>query len=106
MKRRDWRLDLDNHARGSSPGLWDDGNGVAEGGIVHLVNEDTEEGGSLFVRIGLELGVDLDDEGGSDGGEQTSLRHKSIHVAEHCGQHTNINVVSRSSSYFFINSLS
>jgi len=33
------------------------------------VNEDAEESGSFFVRVRLELGADLDDEGGSDCGE-------------------------------------
>ena len=66
-------LDLDNHAWGTSPRLWDGGNVVAEGSVVHLVNEDTEESGGIFVWIRLEPGADLDDKGGSDGGEQTSL---------------------------------
>ena len=58
--------------------MWDSGDAVAEGSIVHLVDEDTEESSGLFVQIRLELGVDLDDEGRSDGREQTSLRHKSV----------------------------
>ena len=57
--------------------LRDCGNVAAEGGVVHLVEEDTEEGGGLFVQVWLELGVDLDDEGRSDGGEQTSLTCES-----------------------------
>ena len=62
----------------SSPRLWDGGHVITESCVVHLVDEDTEEGGGLFIWIGL--GVDLDNEGGSDGGEQTSLWHGSIHV--------------------------
>ena len=65
------RLDLDNHVWRSSPRLWDGGHVITESCVVHLVDEDTEEGGGLFIWIGL--GVDLDNEGGSDGGEQTSL---------------------------------
>jgi len=37
------------------------------------VDKDAEESGCLFVRVLPELGVDLDDERGSDGGKQTSL---------------------------------
>jgi len=60
--------------------LRNDGSVAAERGVVHLVDEDAEESGRLFVRIGLELRMDLDDEGGSDGGEQTSLRSISVRV--------------------------
>ena len=70
-------MNLDNRAWGTSPRLWDGGNTVAVGGVVHLIDEEAEESGGLFVRIRLELGVDLDDKGGSDGREQTSLRHQS-----------------------------
>jgi hypothetical protein len=49
--------------------LWKGGRIVAKGGIVDLVDEDTEEGGGFVVRVRLELGVDLDDECGGDGGE-------------------------------------
>ena len=66
-------MDLDDHAWRTNPRLWDSGNSVAERSVVHLVNEDTEESSRLLVWIRLELGIDLDDEGGSDGGEQTSL---------------------------------
>ena len=54
--------------------LWDARYVVAKSGVVHFVNEDSEESGGLFVRIGLELRVDLDDERGGNGGEQTGLR--------------------------------
>jgi hypothetical protein len=53
--------------------LWECGRVVAEGGVVDLVEKDAEESGCLVVRIGLELGVDLDDERRGDGGEQTGL---------------------------------
>jgi len=59
--------------RGTGPRQWNCGNVITEGGVVDLVDEDTEESGCLFVRVLLELGVDFDDERGSDGGEQTSL---------------------------------
>jgi len=65
-------LDLDDHVWGTGP-LREGGRVVSEGGIVDLVDEDTEEGGSLTVRVGSELGLDIDDEYGGDGGEQTSL---------------------------------
>ena len=42
-----------------------------EGGVVNFVNEDAEEGGSLVTRVKLELGVDLYNERGGDGGKQT-----------------------------------
>ena len=49
---------------------------VAESGAVHLVNQDAEKSGGLFVWVGLELRVDFDDEGGSHSREQTSLSSK------------------------------
>jgi len=52
------------------------GNVVTESGVVDLVDEDTEESGGLFVGVWLELRVDLDDECGGDGGEQTSLYYE------------------------------
>ena len=42
-------------------------------GVVNLVDEDTEESGCFFIWVLLEPGVDLNDEGGSDSGEQASL---------------------------------
>jgi hypothetical protein len=60
--------------------LWEGGNVSSECGVVDLVNEDAEEGSSVGVRIGLQLSVDLDDEGGSDRGEQTGLMTESTRV--------------------------
>ena len=57
----------------TSPRLWDGGNVVAEGGIVHIVEDDAEESSTFLVWVRLELRVDLNDKGGSDGREQTSL---------------------------------
>ena len=56
--------------------MWDAWNIIAEGGVVHLVDKNTEETSGLFVWIGLELGVDLDNECRSHGGEETGLPFK------------------------------
>jgi len=71
--REEDRLNLYDRVCGTGPRRWDCGNVIAERGVVDLVDEDTEEGGCLFVRVLLKLGVDLDDESGSNGGKQTSL---------------------------------
>ena len=47
--------------------MWESGNIISEGGVVDLVNKNTKERGGFVARIGLELGVDLDYERGSDG---------------------------------------
>ena len=65
-------LGLDDRVRRACP-LWESGGVVSEGGIVDLVDENTEESSSLTTRVGLELGLDVDDESRSDGGEQASL---------------------------------
>jgi hypothetical protein len=62
-----------DHCAGRTLLLWEGGGVVAEGGVVDLVDENAEKGGGLVVRVRLELGDDLDDECGGDGGEQTSL---------------------------------
>ena len=59
---------MDHCAGGAGP-LWESRNVVSERVIVDLVNKDTEEGGSLDVGIGPELGVYSDDECRSDSGE-------------------------------------
>ena len=51
---------------GTGP-LRDGRSATVESGVVHLVDEDTEEGSGLFVRVWLELRVDQDDECGSHG---------------------------------------
>ena len=53
--------------------LWESGNIVSERSVIDLVNENTKESRGLVVWIGLELGVDLDDECGGNCREQTSL---------------------------------
>jgi len=60
--------------------VWYDRNVVAESGVVYLVNENAEESGGLFIWIRLKLGVDLDNEGRSNGGKQTSLLSESGRV--------------------------
>jgi hypothetical protein len=46
---------------------------VAKGGVVDLVDKNTEESSGLVVRIRPELRVYFDDERGGDGGEQAGL---------------------------------
>ena len=72
-------LNLDDRAWRTGP-LWNCGGIIAESGVIYLMDEDAEESGSLFVRVRLELGVDLDDEGRGNGGEQTSLWSESTRV--------------------------
>ena len=60
--------------------LWEGGSVVSERGVVDLVDEDTEEGGSLLTRVRLELRLDIEDERGRDGGEQSSLSPLSVRV--------------------------
>jgi len=52
---------------------WDGRSFVWDGRLVEGEKDRTEEGCGLLVRIGLETRVDVDDEGGADGGEQTCL---------------------------------
>lgn len=56
-----------DHRAGRSVPLWESGNIISEGGVVDLVNKNTKERSGFVARIGLELGVDLDYERGSDG---------------------------------------
>jgi len=72
-------LDLDGRVRRTSP-LWDGGNVATEGGVVRLVDYDTEEGIRLLVRAGLELGMDHYDECGGHSGKQTSLPSNLAHA--------------------------
>jgi len=44
-----------------------------KGGIINLVDKDSEESGGLLTRVGLELRLDIEDKCGSDRREQTSL---------------------------------
>ena len=47
---------------------------VSKRGIVDLVDQDSQERVGLVVGIGLKLRVDLNNERGGDGGEQTGLK--------------------------------
>ena len=53
--------------------LWESGDVVSKSGVVNLVNKDSEESGGFITRVGLEMGVDLDDECRGDSREKTSL---------------------------------
>jgi len=52
---------------------WDGGGFVRDGRLVEGEEDCTEDGCRLLVWIGLEPRMDVDDEGGTDGGEQTRL---------------------------------
>jgi len=65
-------LNVDYGAGRTSP-LWYGGSVIAEGGAVHLVENNTEESGRFVVRVRLEVGMDLYYERRGDRGEQTSL---------------------------------
>ena len=65
-------LDLGDLVWGAGP-LGNSGSVATEGSVVNLMDKNSEEGGSLLTRVGLELRLDVDDECGGDGGEQTSL---------------------------------
>ena len=54
-------MDLDNRTGRTGP-LWDSRNAAAKSGVIHLIDENAEESSGLFIRVLLELGVDLDDE--------------------------------------------
>ena len=53
---------MDHRAERPGP-LWEGGNVVSESGAINLVNEDAKEGGGIDVRVGLQLRIDVDDEG-------------------------------------------
>jgi len=61
-------LDVGYRARRAGP-LWEWRHLAAKCCVVHLINKDAEEGGGIFVRVGLKLRVDLDDERRGDGRE-------------------------------------
>jgi len=71
---------MDDSTRGGSRPLWYCRNLVAESGVVDFVDEDTDESDSLFVRVRLGLGVDLDDECGSHWERHRSVSHVSISI--------------------------
>ena len=55
-----------DHRAGRSGPLWKGGNIVSERGVIHLIDEDAEERGSLVTRVGPELRIDLDDKRGGN----------------------------------------
>ena len=52
---------------------WDGGGLTRNGGLVESEEDGSKKGGGLFVGIGLEIRMDVDDEGGADSREQASL---------------------------------
>jgi hypothetical protein len=70
---------VDRHTGRSIP-LRESRNITPEGGVVDLINEDTEEGGGFVTRVWLKLRVDLYDERGGDSREQTSLSMSNQHA--------------------------
>ena len=65
-------MDLDYGVGRAGP-LWESRRVASEGGVVDLGDENTKKSDSLITRVGLELRLDVEDEGGGDGGEQTGL---------------------------------
>ena len=59
--------------------MWESGNVVSKRCVVDLVNEDAEKSSSLVVGIGLELRVDVDDEGRRNSRKQTRLVAWLVH---------------------------
>ena len=52
---------------------WNRGGLAWDGGLIESEEDCAEKGGGLFVRVGSEVGMDVDDESGADGREQTRL---------------------------------
>jgi len=65
--------DGDDLAWWISLGRWDGGSVTGDGGLIESEEDGSEEGSGLFVGIELKVRMDVDDEGGADGREQTSL---------------------------------
>jgi len=70
------RRDRDDLARRIFLNRRNGGRITRDGGLVESEENGAEEGGGLLVRIGSEVGMDIDDEGGADGGEQTGLQEQ------------------------------
>jgi hypothetical protein len=79
-QQRDQETRIHQAGRGDDLARWAflngrNGGGLAgNGGLVEGEEDGTEEGGGLFVGIGLEIRMDVDDKGGADGREQTGLQ--------------------------------
>ena len=63
-------------ARWISLGRWGGRSVTGDRGLIESEENCAEEGGGLLVRIGLEVRMDVDDEGGADGREQTGLQEQ------------------------------
>ena len=98
-------MDL-NHRAGRPGPLRDGRDVVSERGVVDLVDEDPEESCGFIVWVGLQLGVELDDECGGNCREQTSLPPQLKRVHETHAGLTKVRVVSRSFPYLLRKSLS
>jgi len=57
-------------------GRWDGRSVTRDGRLIEGEENCAEEGGGLLVRIGLEVRMGINDEGGADGGEPTSLQEQ------------------------------
>ena len=66
----------DNLTRRISLSGWNSGDFVWDSGLVEGEEDRAQEGSRLIIRVGLEFRVDVDDEGGTDGREQTRLREQ------------------------------
>ena len=65
--------DGDSLARWAFLNGWNSGSLTQDGRLVESEEDDMKESGGLLAQIGLEVGMDIDDESGADGGEQTCL---------------------------------
>ena len=66
----------DNLARWISLGRRDGRSVTGDCGLIESDEDRAEEGSGLLVRIWLEIRMDVDDEGGADGREQTGLEEQ------------------------------
>ena len=63
-------------ARWTSLNRWNGGGLTGDGGLVESEEDGAEEGSGLFIWIGSEVRMEIDDEGRADGGEQTRLQEQ------------------------------
>ena len=76
-------------------------------GVLIESEEDRAEGSGLFIRVGLEIRIDIDDERGADSRERARLRGQVRQLVRADDERrTNIKVVLGSSSYFLTYSVS
>ena len=55
---------------------------AAECGVIHLINQNAEEGGCLLVEVGFDIILDVEDETRSYGREKTGLCSPNVSSAE------------------------